>query len=201
MKRYDRAYFDRWYRHPETRIRTEGELRYKVAMVVATAELVLGRAVRSVLDVGCGEARWFPELRRIRPKVRYTGVDSSDYVVGRFSRTRNVRKGSFETIGELGLRGEFDVIVCADVMHYLDRPELRDGLAALVPLLRGVAYFDIAVREDEPEGDLKHWKDRPASWYRRQFHDAGLVDLGMQCWGTTEARIHRSALELRSGSR
>jgi SAM-dependent methyltransferase len=197
MKRYDRAYFDRWYRNPETRIRTGGELRYKAALVVATAELVLGRRVRSVLDVGCGEARWLPELKRIRPAVRYTGLDSSTYVVERFGRTRNIRAGSFASLGEKKFRGQFDVVICADVMHYLDEEELRKGLAAIPSILRGIAYFDIAVTEDEPEGDLKHWKDRPASWYRTEFENAGLVDLGMQCWGATEARIHLSALEIR----
>lgn len=197
MKRYDRAYFDRWYRNPETRIRTEGELRYKVALAVATAELVLGRAVRTVLDVGCGEARWLAELRRLRPAIRYTGVDSSDYVVKRFGKSRNVRKGSFAGLGDSGLRSQFDVIVCADVMHYLESDEIRKGLETIAGLLRGIAYFDVAVREDEPEGDLRHWKDRSASWYRRQFRNAGLVELGMQCWGATEARIHRSALEIR----
>lgn len=197
MKRYDRAYFDRWYRHPDTRIRTEGELRYKVGLVVSVAELVLGRQVRSVLDVGCGEARWFPEMKRIRPSVRYTGIDSSDYVVERFGKSRNVKKGSFATLGDLKFRGEFDIIVCADVMHYLEGAELRSGLGAITQLLRGVAYFDIAVREDEPEGDLRGWKDRSAAWYRRQFRAFGLVDLGMQCWGATEAKIHRSALEIR----
>ena len=197
MKRYDRAYFDRWYRNPGTRIRSESELRLKARMVVGVAELVLGRPVRSVLDVGCGEARWRAELRAIRPSIRYTGLDSSAYVIERFGRSRNVREGSFGSLAEQSFRGAFDVIVCADVMHYLDASELRRGLEAIVPLLRGVAYFDIATREDDPEGDLTHWKSRTAVWYRRQFRNAGFVDLGMQCWGTREARLHRSALELR----
>lgn len=196
MKRYDRAYFDRWYRNPNTRIRTEGELRYKVGLVVAAAELVLERRVRSVLDIGCGEARWLRELRKIRPSIRYTGLDTSSYVIERFGRSRNIREGSFEALGELKLR-EFDVVICADVLHYLEDDEIGKGLEALPSLIRGVAYLDIAVREDEPEGDLRHWKDRPASWYRAQFENAGLVDLGLQCWGATEARIHRSALEIR----
>lgn len=197
MKRYDRAYFDRWYRNAASRIRNESELRLKVGMVVAVAELVLGRAVRRVLDVGCGEARWLPELRRARPAIRYTGLDTSRYVLERFGRTRNIREGSFGSLPEQSFRGGFDVIVCADVMHYLDAAEMRRGLQAIPSLLRGVAYFDIATREDEPEGDLTHWKDRSAAWYRRQFRSVGLVDLGMQCWGATEARIHLSALEIR----
>jgi SAM-dependent methyltransferase len=197
MKRYDRAYFDRWYRNAGTRIRTDGELRFKVGLVVAVAELVLGRAVRNVLDVGCGEARWLPELKRIRPAIRYTGLDTSRYALERFGKTRNIREGSFGSLPDQSFRGELDVIVCADVMHYLDEDELRRGLGAIPSILRGVAYFDIATREDEPEGDLTHWKDRSAAWYRRQFRAVGLVDLGMQCWGATEARIHRSALEIR----
>ena len=36
-KEYDRAYFDRWYRNPRHRVKSEAELRRKVAMIVALA--------------------------------------------------------------------------------------------------------------------------------------------------------------------
>ncbi|KAB2953127.1 MAG: methyltransferase, partial [Thermoanaerobaculia bacterium] len=46
-KTYDRAYFERWYRRPASRLETPAELRRKVAMAVAIAERYLGRALRS----------------------------------------------------------------------------------------------------------------------------------------------------------
>ena len=197
MKRYDRAYFDKWYRNPRTMIRSNAELRRKIAMVVAVAEVVLDRRIRSVLDVGCGEARWYTELKKIRPNVRYIGLDTSEYSVEKFGSSRNVRYGSFEGLESQRLRGGFDVVVCADVLHYLELEQIKEGLPELVRLVRGAAYLDLAVREDEPEGDLRAWKDRPATWYRSLFVRHGLVDLGMQCWGASEAKIYRCAMELR----
>ena len=66
MKTYDRAYFDRWYRDPRERVTTRAALERKVRMVISITEYILGRPIRTVLDVGCGEAPWYPVLRRIR---------------------------------------------------------------------------------------------------------------------------------------
>ena len=83
-KRYDRAYFDRWYRDPRRRIEPPGDLRRRVTMAVAITERFLGRAIRTALDVGCGEGRWRAELRRLRPRAAYLGVEPSQYAVERF---------------------------------------------------------------------------------------------------------------------
>ena len=53
MKRYDRAYFDHWYRGE--RVRPRAELERRVRLALAAAEYALGRPVRRALDVGCGE--------------------------------------------------------------------------------------------------------------------------------------------------
>ena len=64
-KTYDRAYFDKWYRDPRHSVASLGELKRKIAMVVAQAEYYLGRPIRNVLDVGCGEATWRAPLRAL----------------------------------------------------------------------------------------------------------------------------------------
>ena len=51
-KVYDRAYFEKWYRHPRHAVGSKQELARKVALAVAVAEYYLGRPVDSVLDVG-----------------------------------------------------------------------------------------------------------------------------------------------------
>ena len=117
VKRYDRAYFDRWYR--DRRIGSAADLARTVAFAVAVTEQVVGRPLRSVLDVGAGEGRWQPMLHRLRPRARYAGVDSSEWAVERWGRRRNLRLGSIDTLDRLGLDGPFDLIVVADVMHYL----------------------------------------------------------------------------------
>ncbi len=180
-KTYDRAYYDRWYRDPRTRISDAADIRRRAAQVIAAAELLLGRSVRSILDIGCGEARWRAPLRALRPRVRYLGLETSEYAIGRFGATRGVRRGSFGSLA--ALRGRtFDVIVCADVLHYLPPSEIDAGLDVLPDLLEGIAFLDVTVREDRPAGDLHGWISRPASWYLRRFEHAGLTNCGMMCW-------------------
>lgn len=193
-KRYDRDYFDRWYRDRKHRVRDRGELRRKASLAVAAAEHVLRRGVRSALDVGCGEARWRAELLSIRPAIRYLGVESSDYALARFGRSRNIRHGSFGTLCTLGDR-RFDLVICTDVLHYLTDAEIDQGLPAFVALVGGVAYIDAAVREDEPEGDLDGWHDRPASWYRKRLGAAGLVECGLGVWAPEVAKLWLTELD------
>src|SRR4051812_29476109 len=94
-KAYDRAYYDRWYRNPRTKIATAAGLRRKVHLAVSAAEFMLARPIESVLDVGCGEGSWRAPLLRLRPGIEYQGIEASDYVVSRFGRRRNIRLGTF----------------------------------------------------------------------------------------------------------
>lgn len=179
-KRYDRAYFDRWYRGGRGDVASPASLKRKVAAAVATTELVLDRPLRSILDVGCGEGRWQPVLYELRPKAAYLGIDSSEYAVRRFGGRRNLRLGTF---GELELHDferPFDLIVCSDVLHYLDISEIRRGLPALVDRLEAVAYLETFTRSDDVDGDMVGFRQRQPATYRRLFQEAGLVPIGMQ---------------------
>ena len=181
-KRYDRAYFERWYRDQRTRIHRRAAVERKVRLALAAAEHLLQRPVRSVLDVGCGEGPWQPVLQRLRPGVRYAGVDSSEYAVRRFGRRRNLRLGTFGALGELGLGGPFDLVVCSDVLHYVPDRELRRGLQALVDLLDGMAWIEVFTRADSITGDFREMKRRPAAFYDRAFRAVGLVHCGLYCF-------------------
>jgi SAM-dependent methyltransferase len=197
MKQYDRAYFDRWYRDPRVRVATAAEVARKVHLVVSIAETLLQRRVRSVLDIGCGEASWRSPLKRLRPGVRYAGVDSSEYVIARFGKRRGIRLGKFGGLGEIArsLRGPFDVIVCCDVLQYVPATELRAGLKSVAGLLGGVAYLEAYTSGDSIEGDRRGWHQRTAAEYRRAFRGAGLTAVGMQCWVGEEVRPMTAELE------
>src|SRR5919199_2725336 len=186
MKSYDRAYFDRWYRDPRTRVHSPADVRRKVHMVVGVAEYMLGRAVRSVLDVGCGEGAWQPILKRLRPAARYQGVDPSPYAVRRFGRRRNIRLGSFERLDEAALDGPFDVVVCCDVLHYVSSDALARGLRHVRDVLGGVAYLEMYTSDDEIEGDVRGWTGRPPAFYRRLARRADLAPCGMHCYLSAE---------------
>jgi len=181
-KVYDAGYFHRWYRDPRTRVTSARALERKVHLAVSAAEYMLGRRVRTVLDVGCGEARWYVALRRLRPGIGYVGVESSEYAVQTFGASRNVRRGSFGTLRSLKLRGPFDLIICADVLQYVPNANLARGLREIRRLVGGVAYIEAYAREDDMEGDMEGWLHRSAATYRRAFRSAGLTHCGLYCF-------------------
>ena len=131
QKRYDRAYFDKWYRHPRHAVASPRELDRKVALAVATAEYYLGRRIVNVLDVACGEGVWRAPLKRLRPSVEYLGLDSSEYAIARYGRSRNLRLAKFGDLEHLRFERRFDLVVCSDALHYVRTPELRRGLRGL----------------------------------------------------------------------
>jgi SAM-dependent methyltransferase len=182
MKEYDSAYYRRWYRDPDTRIANREVTARKARLALGAAEFMLGRSIESVLDVGCGEGSWYGVLRRIRPGISYLGVDHSEYVVDRFGRSRNLRLGTFGGLAQLELRKPFDLVVCADVIQYIDDNALRRGLAEIRRLTGGVAYVETFTVEDNMEGDRDGWIDRSEKVLRRFFRDAGLTHCGFYCW-------------------
>ena len=195
MKRYDRAYFDRWYRG-RSRVHTEGEVRRKVMLAVATAEYFLRRPIENVLDVGAGEGAWYSHLRVVRRRASYIGVEPSDYALERFGKERNLRRGSFADLTALRLRGPFDLVVCSDVLHYLTQREIRRGIGELARLTGGVAFIEVLTAEDSIVGDLEGLVPRPATFYEEAFAAAGLSRVGPYCWLPAELRHEASALEV-----
>jgi SAM-dependent methyltransferase len=194
-KRYDRAYFDRWYRKGASRIESPTALRRRVAAAVALAERLLERPIRSAFDVGCGEGRWRAELLRLRPRLRYLGIDPSPYVVARFGRRRGIVRGGFAELPELAPDGPFDLVICADVLHYLDDADLDRGLPALVRATAGAAWLEALCWEDDVEGDRAGLILRPARAYRRRFESLGLRHAGAHCWAAAEPAERLGALE------
>lgn len=182
MKVYDQAYFDRWYRDPRWRVGAKSALQRKVAMVVGMAEYHLGHELRSVLDVGCGEAPWRAPLRRLRPAINYLGLDPSAYVVERHGRRRNIRLANFGQLSELRFDRAFDLVVCSDVLHYVTARELRAGLSGFAELLDGVAFLELYTRNDRVDGDTEGFIRRSAAWYRTVFREAGLTACGSHCY-------------------
>lgn len=194
-KSYDREYFERWYHDPERRVITPAAVARKVRLALGVAEMLLERPVRTVLDVGCGEGAWREHLRRERPNLAYTGVESSAYAVERFGRTRNIRRGSFGSLAALALDGPFDLIVVCDVLQYVPDAELDPGLQEIARLLGGVAFLEAYTLEDAIEGDRAAWHERSAREYRQRFRAAGLASVGMHCYVGHALREATVALE------
>ena len=181
-KRYDQAYFDKWYRDPRHRVGSRTRLLREIGFVVAATEQLLERPLRSVLDVGAGEGRWQPVLQQLRPGSRYAGVEPSPYAVKRWGARRNLRQGDFASLPTLGLDTPFDLIVCADVLHYLSTPLFQLALQTLATLVNGVAYLPLFTGDDEIDGDHINFQRRRTLAYRAAFKAAGLVPVGLHLY-------------------
>jgi predicted TPR repeat methyltransferase len=193
-KRYDREYFEKWYRGSH-RISTETEVRRKVTMTVSLAEFFLRRPLRSVLDVGCGEGVWFEHLRALRPHVSYSGLETSDYALQTFGRERNIRRGSVGELAALETSRHYDLVVCADVLHYVADRDVRSGIAAMSRLSRGLVYLEVLTAEDDIIGDLNGFHRRPARFYRGICVRNGLTFVGPYSWLSPDAGDSMAELE------
>ncbi len=182
MSSFDRRFYDKWYRTERHRVRTPAQLRRHLALAVATAEQLLERPVRRVLDVGAGEGDWGVALRSLRPRATYVGLESSAYVLGRYGKRRGIELGTFGTLDQRRDLHRYDLVLCVDVLHYLERTEVVRGVAALGAELRGVALLHLFAREDRIEGDVHGMRRQSARWYRDTFKAAGLTATGLGHW-------------------
>ena len=180
MAAYNKAYFDKWYRHPEHRVITAAKTARKAHLSLAVAEYYLERPARTVLDVGCGEGQWQPVLKKLRPRLRYTGIDPSPYVVRRFGKRRNILQGSFGNLPDLA--DSYDLIICSDSLYYIADDELIMGLHILAPRLAGVAFLEAYPQEAGLRGDTSGMHPRTAAFYRKIFRNAGLRSCGSHCY-------------------
>jgi len=193
---YGKAYFDKWYRDPRHRVSTPYTLARKAMLAVAVAEYYLDRPVRTALDVGCGEGQWRPALKKLRPDIRYAGIDPSPYAVRRFGKRRNIFLGSF---GELPrLAASYDLIICSDALYYVPDDELIIGLEILVQHLAGVAFLEAYPAETKLDGDTDGMFPRSAAFYRKVLRHAGLISCGSHCY--VGPALHERVTELERGA-
>ena len=168
-------YYRRFYYDARTAVATRAEMRAR-ARLISAATLYAGLPVRRMLDAGCGIGLLGRELKRALPRAHYTGLESSEYLCRRYGW----QHGQLETYRT---RVPFDLVICYDVLQYLDRPHAERALANLARLCRGLLYFSALTRGDleqncDPERTDHNVHLRGARWYRarlkRHFREAGL---------------------------
>jgi SAM-dependent methyltransferase len=196
---YDRAYYDKWYRSRAHRVRSAAEMARIVRFVLFTAEHILERPVRSVLDVGAGEGNWYPLLRTLRPSISYLGIDPSAYAVSRFGARRHLVQGTVTDLQSAGARGPYDLVIASGMLNYLSNADFRTGLSEIARHTGGVAYLEVFARQDAFTGDTTEMPLRPAAWYRAQFAAAQLISCGLHLYVPSRvarrlARLERAEL-------
>jgi 2-polyprenyl-3-methyl-5-hydroxy-6-metoxy-1,4-benzoquinol methylase len=172
-QRFDKAYYDRFYRDPRTRAVTPAAARRQAEFIAAYLRH-LTVPVRRILDIGCGTGMMLRALRRQFPQARTLGVEFSDYLCQRYGW----HQGS---VIDYAAQSSFDLVVCNDVLSYLDDRDCGRAIANLARLSRGAVYLSVVTADDldlfDPARTDARQKLRPATWYRRRL-SRHLVNVG-----------------------
>ena len=171
--RFDKAYYEKFYFNTRTAVISRAEMKARARLIGAYADHI-GLPVRHMLDAGCGIGLLRAPLRRAFPRAAYTGLEYSEYLCKRYGWTQ----GSLATFQA----DPFDLVVCYDVLQYLDDRDARRALANLGRLCRGALHFHAPTEADwKANADLDvsdadiHLRD--ADWYRQRL-GRGFLPLG-----------------------
>lgn len=164
-RKFDQAYYDRFYGNSRTRVATEREFQ-RVGRFVRGYLDLLEIEVRSVLDLGCGVGHWQRVVKKHFPAAQYRGVEVSAYLC----REHGWARGSIVDFDGPGA----DLVVCHGVLQYLGARDARRAIRNLARLVNGALYLEVLTREDWDENVDKSVTDgdvylRPVAFYRKEL--------------------------------
>lgn len=163
--RFDKAYYDRYYRNPATRVCSPREVQRQGDFIAAYLRH-LEVPVKSVLDIGCGLGRLLAALRSAFPTARAVGVESSPYLCDAMGWEAGSLP-SFPTVRQ------YDLVICYDVLSYLEDDPAAEAIKTLGQLARRALYFGALTIEDRDLCDPARTDTdvylRSNRWYRRRL--------------------------------
>jgi len=163
--RFDKAYYDRYYRNPGTRVCSPTEVQRQGDFVAAYLRH-LEVPVRSVIDIGCGLGRLLSTLAEAFPKAHALGVESSAYLCAELGWESGA-------LPDYPTHRQYDLVVCYDVLSYLEDDDAAEAIKALGELTRQALYFGTLTLEDRELCDpVRTDTDvylRSNRWYRRRL--------------------------------
>jgi SAM-dependent methyltransferase len=164
--RFGSEYFHKFYLSPATRVVTPREMRAR-ALTIAAALVQADIRVRSILDAGCGIGLLKSPFAEVLPRARYTGLDASEYLSRRYGWILG-------SIADYVPRRPSDLVICYDVLQYLDDRDASRAIANFARMTRAGLYVSALTREDWRENCDQQRTDsavhlRPGDWYRRRL--------------------------------
>ncbi|MDE2306614.1 MAG: class I SAM-dependent methyltransferase [Gammaproteobacteria bacterium] len=182
--RFDAAYFRRHYTDPRTRVTTPLEMRGRAALILAAMRQA-GLPVHSILDAGCGVGWLRAPFAELVPRASYTGLEYSEYLCRRYGWIQG-------SAVDYAPARRFDLVVCYDVLQYLEERAAARALANLARLARYGLYLSALTLEDWRENCEQSLTDgevhlRPAEWYRRRLART-CRHLGFGIWAPKSVR-------------
>jgi predicted TPR repeat methyltransferase len=175
---FDAAYFKRFYGHARTRVVSQAEMTARAALIAA----ILRHAqvpVRRILDAGCGLGLMRKALQIHLPRAHYTGLESSDYLCDRYGWIQG-------SVADFRPRRPYDLVICYDVLQYLDDHAAQRALDNFTRLSRAALYVSALTILDAKENCDRSRTDlavrlRSGAWYRRRLQRR-FTHLGFGVW-------------------
>jgi trans-aconitate methyltransferase len=164
--KFGAEYFRKYYLDRKTRVVTAAEMRARANLILAILRQVQV-PVRRILDAGCGIGLLQAPFAQLAPRARYTGLEHSDYLCAKYGW----KQGS---VTDHVAAKPYDLVVCYDVLQYLNDRDAAAAVANLGRLSRAAIYVSALTREDWLHNCDRSRTDRavhlrPAGWYRRRL--------------------------------
>jgi 2-polyprenyl-3-methyl-5-hydroxy-6-metoxy-1,4-benzoquinol methylase len=173
LEHFNAAYYKRYYHDDESAVVTPDMQRAEVAFVIAFSRHI-GLNIRRFTDAGAGTGWWAKEFARRYPAcANIETFDASEAACKLYGHRRI-------PLQKLGGR-ESDLVVCRDVLRYLNDADAEKAIRRLARKCRGVLYLHVITKEDEIDEEASDMSGffRSAAWYRRRLRAAGFIDCGM----------------------
>lgn len=162
---FNKAYYDRFYRNPRTRAVTPAAAKRQAAFI-ANYLRYMEVPVKRIADIGCGLGDVLRALGAEYPKAKTQGVEISPYLCAEYGW----QEGS---VVDYKSTKPFDVVVCNDVIAYLDDKQCALALKNLAALTNSAAFLGILTEEDwalcdQDRTDPNQYL-RPKAWYEKRL--------------------------------
>ena len=173
-ERFGREYYERFYRNARSSVTSQSEMTARANLIAAYVKHI-DCPVGSLLDAGCGLGLMRTALLRALPGATYVGLEFSEYLCQKYGWLNG-------SIADYRPRQPFDLVVCYDVLQYLDDATAAKAMRNFANLCRGVLFFSALTRRDWRENADQRRTDpavtmRTAEWYRtrlrRHFRQIG----------------------------
>jgi 2-polyprenyl-3-methyl-5-hydroxy-6-metoxy-1,4-benzoquinol methylase len=165
-ERFGRDYYRRFYRDGRTSVTSRAEMTARANLIAAYVRHI-GCPVASILDAGCGLGLMREPLLRALPSATYVGLEYSEYLCDRYGWVQG-------SLASYRPRKPFDLVVCFDVLQYLDDESAEKAMRNFARLCRGVFFFSALTRRDWRENADQSRTDRDVTmrtgaWYRKRL--------------------------------
>ena len=166
---FDAAYYERFYLDPQTRVMDPVDIEIQARLLCGYLDY-LKIGVRRILDLGCGLGMLRTPLLAHFPNARYTGVEVSEHLCAELGWVH-------DSAAAFRSRYRFDLVICHDVLQYIDDIEADRAIDNLARHCQGVLFFGALTREDWEENCDQARTDgnclmREGTWYRRRLEPA-----------------------------